>query len=59
MTLKAILILKPLILIIVFFLQDSSIIFLDENGVTLKCSPSANIGQTYVFKGTTENLWVL
>jgi surface protein len=42
-------ILKQLILFLALFCQDEPKIFLDDNGVTLKCSISAKIGESYMF----------
>lgn len=42
---------KWLFLFISLLLQDSKPIVLDDNGVTLKCTPSAEIGKCYSFNG--------
>jgi len=42
-------IISRLILFLALFLQDEPKIFLDDNGVTLKCSVSAKIGESYIF----------
>jgi predicted metalloprotease len=44
---------KHLILFLTLFFQDEPKIVLDDNGVTLKCTPSAEVGQTYIFNDTT------
>ena len=40
---------KYLILFLTLFFQDEPKIFLDDNGVTLKCTPSAEVGKSYSF----------
>jgi len=44
---------KHLILFLTLFFQDEPKIVLDDNGVTLKCTSSAKVGQTYIFNDTT------
>ena len=44
---------KQLLLILTLLIQISPKIFLDDNGITIKCNANAKVGETYTFNNTS------
>ncbi|MEN8777484.1 MAG: BspA family leucine-rich repeat surface protein [Polaribacter sp.] len=44
---------KQLLLILTLFAQISPKVFLDKNGITIKCNEAAKVGETYTFNNTS------